>query len=87
MKDEYGKNYKYTYKITYKEKLEKDDLKEFRDELRDAAKSLEGVVELTEDYDSDDWEDMADEMGFDGEKSKAKKFIKSMEKRTQKSAE
>ncbi len=80
LKDEYGKNYKYTYKITYKEKLEKDDLKEFRDELRDTAKSLESVAELTEDYDSDDWEDMADEMGFDGEKSKAKKFIKSVEK-------
>ncbi len=78
MKDEYGKNYKYTYKITDKEELDKDDLKEFRDRLRSTADSLESMIEETEDYDSDDWEDMADSIGFDGDKSKAKKLVKIM---------
>ena len=75
MKDEYGNNYKYTYKVIDKEKLDKDELKDIRDNFRDQADSIESMIEETEDYDSDDWEDAADSMGFDGEKSKAKKYV------------
>lgn len=78
MKDNYGKNYKYSYKVIDKEKLDKDEIRDFRDTLRDRADSLETIIEQTEDYDSDDWEDMADNMGFDGSKSKAKAVISAM---------
>lgn len=78
LKDEYGKNYKYTYKITDKEELEREDVKEFRENLRNMADSLESQIESTEDYDSDDWEDMADDMGFDGNKKKAKAYISAL---------
>lgn len=84
LKDEYGKNYKYRYSIIDKEKLDKDELKEIRDSLRNTADSLEDTIEETEDFDSDDWEDYADDMGFDGNKSKAKSAIsilKSMRKK------
>lgn len=74
LKDEYGKNYKYTYKVIDKEKLDKDELKEYRDDLRDEAEALETQIENSKDFDSDDWEDIADSMGFDGNKSKAKKY-------------
>lgn len=75
MKDEYGSNYKYTYKVIDKEKLDKDELKDIRDNFRDQADAIESMIEETEDFDSDDWEDMADSLGFDGEKSKAKKYV------------
>lgn len=80
LKDEYGKNYKYTYKITGKEKLEKDDLKKFRDSLRDMAESLKEIEDETEDYDSEDWEEAAEYLGFDGDKSKVKKLVKIVDK-------
>lgn len=72
MKDEYGKNYKYTYKVVDKEKLDKDELKEYRDELRDQADALDSQIDASKDFDSDDWEDVADSMGLS--KSKAKKY-------------
>ena len=72
MKDEYGKNFKYTYKIVDKEKLDRDELKEYREELRDYADALDSQIEAADDFDSDDWEDMADSMGLS--KSKAKKY-------------
>ncbi len=84
LKDEYGNNYKYHYSIIDKEKLDKDELKEIRDTLRNRADSLENTIEETEDFDSDDWEEFADDMGFDGNKSKAKSAIsilKSMRKK------
>lgn len=77
MKEEYGKNYKYTYKIIEKEELDKDDLREYRDELRDYADSLESQLEIVEEYDSDDWEDIADDLGLS--KSKAKKYYSILE--------
>jgi predicted transcriptional regulator len=62
MEDEYGKNFKYTYKIVDKDELEKDDLRDFRDELRSIADDIEWLEDEVDDFDSDDWEDMADEL-------------------------
>ena len=76
MKDEYGDNYKYTYKIDEKEELEKEDLRAFRDSIKAYASSLETIIEETEDYDSDEWEDMADAIGLT--KSQAKDLVKAM---------
>ena len=77
-KDEYGKNYKYTYKIVEKEKLEREDIKEFRESLRSMADSLESQIDRTDDYDTDDWEELADDMGLDGNKKKAKAYISAL---------
>lgn len=68
-----GKNYKVSLKVTDKEKLEKDDLKEFRDNLRAIGK----MGSMLEDLDSDDIEDAADETGLT--KAQVKKAIKTME--------
>lgn len=78
LKDEYGSNYKYTYKITDKEKLDKDDLKDYRDNLRNMADMYEKQVEESKDFDSEDWEDIADEMGVS--KGNAKKYYKILER-------
>ena len=75
--DMYGEDYKFSYKIEDKEKLDSDDLKEMRNNFKDAAKELKESIEETEDYDSDDWEDMADDAGI--KKSEAKKLVKAME--------
>lgn len=74
-KEELGKNYKVKYKVIEKEKLDKDELKDIRDNYRDQADALENQLEEYEDFESEDWEDMADSMGFDGDKSKAKKYV------------
>ena len=74
LKDQYGSNYKYSYKIEDKEKIDKDDYKDFQDELRDAAKDM---LDEIKDMDSDDYEDMADELGIS--KSNAKKLVKEYE--------
>ena len=74
-KDEYGSNYKVRYTIDEKEELESADLREFRDQLRSVAKSLESIIDETDDWDPEDWEEMADEMGFDGDKSKAREVV------------
>lgn len=77
-KDEYGKNYKYTIKITDKDKLSSEELRDFKKEIKGMGDDLEKMVEETDDFDSDDWEDMADMM--DISKSQAKKLIKNYEK-------
>ena len=82
MKDEYGRNYKYTYKITDSEKLEKEDLRAFRKQIRSAAKSLDSFIEETEDYDFDDWSDAADETGLSRKQlKKVVKLLKKIEKK------
>lgn len=75
--DKYGEDYKFSYKIEDKEKLDSDDLKEMRNEFKEAAKNLKEIIEETEEYDSDDWEDMADDLGVS--KSEAKKLVKAIE--------
>ena len=72
MKEEYGKNYKYSYKIEDREKLDKDDLKELKSDIKSLAKQIKNVLDEMEDFDSDDWEDLADELGL--KKSQAKKL-------------
>ena len=78
LKDKYGDNYKVSYKVIEKEKLDKDDLKEAKERLKSRGKSLRNQVENTEDWDSDDWADAADEMGLT--KSQAKSYYKIMKK-------
>ena len=75
--DQYGSNYSFSYEIEDKEKLEKSDLREARDYIKNIAKEIKDVIDATEDFDSDDWEDAADSLGCS--KSEAKKLIKSME--------
>lgn len=70
LEDNAGKNYKIQLKVVDKDELERDDIKAFRDQLRnigDQGKTLE-------DLDKDDIEDMADETGLS--KAKVKKIIK-----------
>jgi hypothetical protein len=79
MKEEYGSNYKYSYIIEEKEELDSDELRDFRDDLREVAENLKSLTDRTDDYDSDEWEDFADDMGFDGDKSKAREFISAVD--------
>ncbi len=75
LEEEYGKNYKYSYKIEDKDKIDDDDLKDLKKKIRDWAKDgAENIEEEIEDYDSDDWEDMADEL--DISKADAKNLAK-----------
>ena len=73
MQDEYGKNYKISIKIDNKEKLEKEDLKDFRDQLRNVADMGEELDEMG----TDEYEDMADSLGIS--KSQAKDLTKAAE--------
>ena len=70
-KDTYGNNYKYKYKIVDKEKIDRDDLKETQKAVRSQGKSMYNEFD---DLDSDDYEDLADEMEIS--KSQAKKLAK-----------
>lgn len=67
-----GKNYKISLKVTDKDKLDKDDLKTFRNQLRDIAK----LADQLEDLDNDDYGDMADELGIS--KAQVKKAVKNV---------
>lgn len=75
--DEYGENYKVKYKIEDKEKLEDDDLEEFEDNIQQASENFEEIVEVSEDTDSDEWEEICDESGLS--KSQLKKLLKHFE--------
>lgn len=74
-KDRYGDNYKYTYKVEDKDKLDKDELKAMQKNLRSLGRSL---ADASEDMDSDDYDEMADNAGI--KKGQAKKFVKIAEK-------
>jgi DNA repair ATPase RecN len=71
MEDEYGKNYKYSYKITEKEELKRKELREFRDYLRAAGELYVALDEETEDYETEDWEDVADMLDLSRSKTKS----------------
>ena len=76
-KDEYGDDYKYTYEIIEKEEMEKEDRREMRDDIKDLADDVDELIDETKDYDSDDWEDMADESGLT--KAQCKDLVKAFE--------
>ncbi len=73
LEDEYGDNFKIKLKIEDKEKLEREDVREFRNKLRD----ISDLGEQLDDMDSDDYEDMADDLGIT--KSRAKDMVKALE--------
>lgn len=77
-KDKYGKNYKFNYEFDDEDELDNDEIDEIEDLMKETADDIEDLVEETEDWDSDDWEDFADELGFDDDKGKAKKLIKNI---------
>lgn len=72
-KDEYGDDFKITYEITDKEEIEKEELKEFRDSIRNRGES---IVNQFADMDSDDYEEGAEELGLT--KSQVKDIVKNM---------
>lgn len=76
-KDEYGDDYKYTYEIIEKEEMEKEDRREMRDDIKDMADDIDELIDETKDYDSDDWEDLADESGLT--KAQCKDLVKALE--------
>jgi len=67
---EYGDNWKLTYKIEEKEKAETDDLKDFEEEWRSLADDINDIVDETEYFDSEDWEDYAYEIGLSVDQTK-----------------
>ncbi len=71
--DMYGEDYKVSMKITDSEKMEKKDLRLHRQYVHQMGKNLMDRAEYFDDYDSDDWEDYADEM--DISKSEAKRIV------------
>ena len=72
LKEQYGDDYKFYYYIEDKEPLDQDDLKDIKRDIKDFAKEIkEEVLEETEDYDSDDWEDEADYFGVSKSEVKA----------------
>ena len=79
MIDEYGEDYSFSYIVYDEEELEREDIREFREKLRSRAESLKELVDSTDDYDSDDWEDLAEELGFDGNKTKAKELVEAID--------
>ena len=74
-KEDYGDNFKVTYKITDKEEIDKDDLKEFKNNVHEKGKS---VINYIDELDSDEYEEIADEMGLT--KAQVKDMAKQMEK-------
>lgn len=73
LEDEYGK-YKIKIKVEDKDKLDKDDCEEFQDMLDEIAE----YRDYLKDMDSDDYEEMAEELGVS--KSEAKKIVAQAEK-------
>ena len=78
LKEEYGKNFKYEYNVVYKEELDRDDLKEFREELKDISYEFEETLEYVEALDNIDLEVEAEDMGISV--SKYKKLVSLIEK-------
>ena len=76
LKEAYGKNYKISIKIKDKEKIDdKDIFEEYEESLHTLAEYAEKALA---EVDSDDYEDLAEEMGLS--KSQVKDAVKSLEK-------
>ena len=77
MKDEYGDDYKCTYKIEDKVELEKEDLRDFEEQINYFLKEPNSLIENTKDFDPDEWADLADFLGMNN--SHAKAYVSALE--------
>lgn len=73
--DAYGDNFKIKYTVEEKVALEKADLRKYRNSLRSLIGSLQDQMDETEDFDSHDWGDFAEEL--DLSRTQAKKLVAS----------
>ena len=73
MQDQYGEDYKVKITVEDKEELDKDELKAFKTTIKEIG---ENWVDAFEDYESEDYEDVAEEL--DISKSEAKEFVKDL---------
>ncbi|MBR3961832.1 MAG: hypothetical protein IKK13_06460 [Clostridia bacterium] len=64
--------------IDEKEQLEKDELRDFKTQLKETASAINDFVEEADEVDSDDLEDAAEELGL--KRSEFKKLVKAYEK-------
>lgn len=71
--DEYGDNFKIQYTVEEKVKLEKTDLRDYQKSFRAYMEDIQYVIEQTDDFDTDDWQDLAEELEMT--RTQAKKFI------------
>lgn len=71
--DAWGDNFRIKYSVEDKIELEKSDLREYRNTFRQTVRTLQNALEYTEDYDSDDWEDLAEEL--DLSRTQTKKLV------------
>lgn len=76
--DNYGDNFKITYTVEDKIKLENSDLRDYQKEYRELVKSIKESVEDTEDFDTDDWGDLADALGLT--RAQTKKLVQAVKK-------
>ena len=74
--EQFGDDYKFSYKIEEKEKLDKDDCDDYEDKIKDVAKLFNQALKEFDDYDSDDWKEMADQLGTS--RADAKKLVEKM---------
>lgn len=71
--DKYGDDFKVTYKLLDKTQLKKSELRNYKKQIRNVFSYLESEMDETKDYDSDDWEDLADELEMT--KAQAKNLV------------
>lgn len=71
--DEYGDNFKIQYTVEEKVKLEKTDLRDYQKSFRAYMEDIQYIIEQTDDFDTDDWQDLAEELEMT--RTQARKFI------------
>lgn len=60
--DSYGGDFKVTYKVLDKSELKKSELRDYKKGIREKFSRLEELAQASKDYDSDDWEELADRL-------------------------
>ena len=76
--DAYGDDFVISYAEKGKSELSKSELRDYRSDLQDYVDMYEELVEETEEYDSSDWGELADE--FDLTKADTRELIEQFEK-------
>lgn len=71
--EEYGSDYKYSYAINAKEALDENELQDCNSDIQYHVKELKTALEKTKNYDSEDWDNLAEELGLS--KAESKKFV------------